>query len=62
MWIKTNPIIIKLTTEQCFVQGKQPLLGDGVQQYLQAVAGGRGENLTCFASWFGVHGDGTMEL
>ena len=30
MWIKTNPIIVKLTTEQCFIQGKQPLLGDGV--------------------------------
>ena len=31
-------------------------------RYLQAVAGGKGENLTCFAAWFGVHGDGTMEL
>jgi len=38
---------------------------DAIQQYLQAVAGGKGENLTCFAPWLlvvGVHGDGTMEL
>ena len=33
-----------------------------IGSYLQAVDGGSGENLTCFAAWFGVHGDGTMEL
>ena len=30
--------------------------------YSHAVAGGKGENLTCLASWLGVHGDGTIKL
>ena len=33
-----------------------------LKENLQAVAGGSGENLTCFVEYVGVHGEGTMEL
>ena len=38
------------------------IIGFTNKRNLQAVAGGSGENLTCFVEYVGVHGEGTMEL
>ena len=71
--IEATRVKIKWQAKTLFVQShKQQQLGSSyawmshirlfIGSYLQAVDGGSGENLTCFAAWFGVHGDGTMEL
>ena len=57
-----NTRTAKLLSPFQLVMVNSLIIGFANKRNLQAVAGGSGENLTCFVEYVGVHGEGTMEL